>query len=200
MAYLKECRLKEFVTFVPGINQSRAKTQFNTKEINFYDQESFEKDYHYKEIDMGEDDLSESSELDELSLNMGDVVISNSLHLATLVSKHNVDKVLSLNFTKVEFNKKQLDKKYFLYLFNVFNDVRRQKERKLQGSGSILRIPIRTLEELYIPVISLQEQKRIGSIYSEVLKLQGKLNAYADLMEQFTNTILEESIKGGKFK
>ena len=72
------------------------------------------------------------------------------------------------------------------------------KGKKLQGSGPILRIPIKTLEELDIPLIPIREQERIGRIYSEVLRFQGKLSRYSDLIEKFTNSILEESIKGGK--
>ena len=195
MEHLKKCKLKEFVTFVPGINQSRAASQFKSKTINFYDQDSFNQDYHYKEVNMDGDLLNESKS-DDLSLDKGDVVISNSLKLATLVSESNVNKVLSLNFTKVDFNKKELDKRYFLYLFNVFTEVQRQKESKLQGSGPILRIPIKTLEELDIPLMPMEEQEKVGKIYSEVLKLQGKLSSYSDLVEKITNSILEESIKG----
>lgn len=189
-------KLQEFVTLLPGINQSRAASQFKSKTLKFYDQEDFNQDYHYKEINM-DDEIVESPKSDTLSLNKGDVVISNSLHLATLVSEYNVNKVLSLNFTKVEFNKNELDKRYFLYLFNEYKDVQRQKERKLQGSGPILRIPIKTLEDLSVPIIPIQDQKRIGKIYSEVLMLKGKLSTYSELMEKFTNSVLEESIRGG---
>lgn len=197
MRCLKKCKLKEFVTFVPGINQSRAATQFKSKTIKFYDQDSFNQDYHYKEVNM-DGDLLNTSKSDDLTLDKGSVVISNSLNLATLVGESNVNKVLSLNFTKVEFNKKELDKRYFLYLFNVSKEIQRQKERKLQGSGPILRIPIKTLEDLDIPLIPLKEQEKIGKIYSEVLKLQGKLNRYSDLVEKMTHSILEESVRGGK--
>jgi len=194
---LKKCKLKEFVTFVPGINQSRTATQLKSEMLKFYDQNSFNQDYHHKEVNLDQA-LPSSSKANALSLDKGDVVISNSLNLATLVSEYNINKVLSLNFTKVEFNKNDLDKRYFLYLFNVYRGVQRQKERKLQGSGPILRIPIKTLEELDIPLIPIREQERIGRIYSEVLRFQGKLSRYSDLIEKFTNSILEESIKGGK--
>src|SRR5699024_436420 len=122
MRCLKKCKLKEFVTFVPGINQSRAATQFKSKTIKFYDQDSFNQDYHYKEVNM-DGDLLNTSKSDDLTLDKGSVVISNSLNLATLVGESNVNKVLSLNFTKVEFNKKELDKRYFLYLFNVSKEI-----------------------------------------------------------------------------
>lgn len=186
--------LKEFVTFVPGINPTRAQKQFSTQVINYYDQSSFETDYNHGDVVF--EDESKSLSLNNLSLNKGDVVISNSLQLATMVGKINVGKVLSLNFTKIEFHSEQLDKRYFLFLFNAYKDVKRQKERELQGSGPVLRIPLRALGEIIVPVVPIEEQKKIGAIYVETLKLQSKLNKYADLIGQFTNSIIEETLEG----
>ncbi|MCP3780432.1 restriction endonuclease subunit S [Paenibacillus sp. MZ03-122A] len=186
--------LKEFVTFVPGINPTRAQKQFGIQVINYYDQLSFEADYDHEDVVV--EDESESSSQNNLSLNEGDVVISNSLQLATIVGKRNVGKVLSLNFTKIQFDSEQLDKRYFLYLFNAYKEVRRQKERESQGSGPVLRIPLRSLEEIIIPVVPLEEQQKIGAIYVETLKLQSKLNKYADLIGQFTSSMIEETLEG----
>jgi restriction endonuclease S subunit len=192
--YLEKKGLKEFVTFVPGINPTRAQKQFGIQVINYYDQSSFEADYKHEDVVFEEE--SKSLSQNNLSLNEGDVVISNSLQLATMVGKNNIGKVLSLNFTKIQFDSEQLDKRYFLYLFNAYKDVKRQKERELQGSGPVLRIPLRALGEIIVPVVPLDEQKKIGAIYAETLKLQSKLNKYADLIEQFTSSIIEETLKG----
>lgn len=192
--YLEKKGLKEFVTFVPGINPTRAQKQFGTKVINYYDQPSFEADYNHEDVVVVDEEKSLSQ--NNPSLNEGDVVISNSLQLATMVGKNNVGKVLSLNFTKIEFNSKQFDKRYFLFLFNAYKDVRRQKERESQGNGPVLRIPLRALGEIIVPVVPLEEQKKIGAIYSETLKLQSKLNKYSDLIEQFASSIIEETLKG----
>ncbi|MGO4107893.1 restriction endonuclease subunit S [Paenibacillus sp. YAF4_2] len=194
MIYLEKRGLKEFVTFVPGINPTRAQKQFGIQAINYYDQSSFEADYNHKDVFVKDEEKSLSQ--NNLSLNEGDVVISNSLQLATMVGKNNVGKVLSLNFIKIEFDKEQLDKGYFLFLFNANKDVRRQKERELQGSGPVLRIPLRSLEEIIIPVVPLEEQHKIGAIYVETFKLQSKLNKYADLIGQFTSSIIEETLEG----
>jgi restriction endonuclease S subunit len=192
--YLEKREVKEFVTFVPGINPTRAQKQFGTQVINYYDQPSFEADYNHEDVVV--EDEPKSLSQNNLSLNEGDVVISNSLQLATMVGKNNVGKVLSLNFTKIEFDGKQLDKRYFLFLFNAYKDVRRQKERELQGIGPVLRIPLRALGEMIVPVVPLEEQQKIGAIYAETLKLQSKLNKYGELIEQFTSSIIEENLKG----
>ncbi len=192
--YLKKRKVNEFVTFVPGINPTRAQKQFGTQTINYYDQASFEADYNHEDV-VVEDEIKPLSQ-NNLSLNEGDVVISNSLQLATIVRKNNVGKVLSLNFTKIEFDGDELDKSYFLFLFNAYKDVRRQKEKELQGSGPVLRIPLRALGEIIIPDVLIEEQKKIGAIYLETLKLQNKLNKYANLIEEFTSSILEENLRG----
>ncbi len=191
---MEKRKLIEFVTFVPGINPTRAEKQFGTQTINYYDQASFETDYNHEDVVVDEE--IKPLPLNNLSLNEGDVVISNSLQLATMVGKNNVGKVLSLNFTKIEFDSVQLDKRYFLFLFNAYKDVRRQKEKELQGSGPVLRIPLRALGEIIIPDVLIEEQKKIGAIYAETLKLQSKLNKYSNLIEQFTSSILEENLRG----
>lgn len=191
---MEKRKLKEFVTFVPGINPTRVQKQFDTQEINYYDQASFEIDYNNTEVIIKE--KLEPFFQNNLSLNEGDVVISNSLQLASLVGKSNIGKVLSLNFTKVEFNHGVLDEGYFLFLFNTFKDVRRQKGKELQGTGPTLRIPIRALGEIIIPIVPIDEQKKIGSIYLETFNLQNKLVKYSNLIDQFTSGILEENLKG----
>lgn len=185
--------LKEFVTFVPGINQTRAQKQFGIEEVYYYDQQSFEADYKHVEISV-ENEIKSLS-INNLSLNEGDVVISNSLQLATIVGKNNVGKILSINFTKVEIDSNQLDKRYFLFMFNTYKDVKRQKERELQGTGPVLKIPLRALNEITIPLVTIEEQKKIGKIYIETMKLQSKLNKYSQLIEQFTSSIIEEALK-----
>ncbi|WP_242271295.1 restriction endonuclease subunit S [Bacillus cereus group sp. BfR-BA-01310] len=194
VTYLEKRKINEFVTFVPGINPTRAQKQFGTQKINYYDQASFEADYNHEDVVV--EDKAKPLFQNNLSLNEGDVVISNSLQLATIVGKNNVGKVLSLNFTKIEFDNGRLDEGYFLFLFNAYKDVRRQKERELQGIGPILRIPLRALGEIIVPVVPIEEQKKIGAIYLETLKLQNKLNKYANLIEQFTSSILEENLRG----
>ena len=191
---MKKRELGELVTFIPGINPTRAEKQFKTHEIKYYDQSSFEVDYNHDDSSACENDLKAQSK-NNLSLNEGDLVISNSLQLAAMVGKINVGKVLSLNFTKVEFNSAQLDKRYFLYLFNANVDIKRQKERELQGNGSILRIPLKALNQIVIPVVSMEEQIKVGAIYTKMLKLQSKLIKYTELVEQFTGLVLEENLK-----
>lgn len=193
---MKKRKVKEFVTLIPGINPTRAQEQFAGQKINYYDRSSFDADCSHEDIfPINEvEPLGESTS----SLNAGDVVINNSLQLATRVGNSNVGKVLSINFTKVEFHNNQLDKDYFLFMFNTYKDVKRQKDRELQGTGLILRLPLRAIGEITIPIVSLKEQQRIGQIYIETMKLQSRLNRYSNLIEQFTNSVIEDTLQGGE--
>lgn len=183
----------DFVTFVPGINPTRAEKQFATEKIHYYDQAAFERDYNHEGRFMK---IHPSEFFKEgISLSAGDVVISNSMQLATIVGKGNDGLAPSLNFTKVEFNNIGLDKRYFIYLFNAYSGVKRQKERELQGTGPILRIPIKALNDIFIPIVSIEEQRKIGKAYSEMLKLQSKLIKYTELLEKFVGSVLEENLK-----
>ncbi|GFH39669.1 restriction endonuclease subunit S [Pseudolactococcus insecticola] len=189
-------RISEFVTFVPGINPTRIEKRFGIIDINYYDQASFDQDFNHKDGFI--DETISNSITEGISLESGDVVISNAMQIATIVGVANSGKIPSLNFTKVEFSSEGLDKLYFIYLFNAYSDVRRQKERELQGTGSILRIPIKALNEIVVPIVSLEQQHKIGKAYNEMIKTQSKLNKYAALMEQFVGTVLEENLKEKK--
>lgn len=191
---MEKRKLSDFVSFVQGVNQSRAEKQFGDQEIPYYDQASFEDDYrHYNEMNQ-EEKINESF-TSEVTLDKRDIVISNSLQRATMVGETNIGKVLSINFTKVNFFNEELDKHYFLYLFNNYQDIQRQKERELQGTGPILRLTKQSLEKFIIPIVPLKEQRQIGAIYVESLKAQSKLSEYARLLEKFTGAMLENKLK-----
>lgn len=189
---MEKRKIGEFVKFIPGINPTRARKQYGSDEIDYYDQAVFERDNRHEDGFVEEEIIGDIPA--DLALQKGDVVISNSMQLATIVGEANAGKVPSLNFTKVEFCDDNLDKRYFIYLFNAYHDVKYQKMRELQGNGPILRIPVKSLEKLEIPVVSLEKQAKIGRAYVESLKLQAKLNTYGKLIEKFTEQVLGESI------
>lgn len=193
---MEKRKINEYVTFVPGINPTRAEKRFGTVDINYYDQASFDWDFNHEDGFI--DETGSNSVTEGIALEVGDVVISNAMQIATIVGEGNAGKVPSLNFTKVEFHSEGLDKLYFIYLFNAYSDVKRQKERELQGTGPVLRIPIKALNEIVVPIVSLEEQHKIGKAYNETLKIQSKLNKYTELMEQFVGSVLEENLKEKK--
>lgn len=189
-------RLKEFVSFIPGINQSRTDNQYVNRISRYYDQSSFESDFCFQNY------IGESVEVDELEnkffLRIGDVVVNNTKQVAAIVGKINEGKILSINYTKVQFLNEDLDKRYFLFLFNVLKSVQRQKERGTQGNGMIQKIPLRSLGEIQIPYIAMEQQKMVGNAYVEMLEIQNKLKKYSELSEMLTCTILDKTIKEAK--
>ena len=168
--------------------------QVEDEKITYYDQSSFDEDYLIKES--SHQTVSTSSKIQtEGALIKNDIVISNTLQKATLVHERNIGKILSLNFMKVEFKNDSLDKNYFLYLFNAYPDIQRQKERELQGTGPVRKLTKRSLENLEVPVVTLVEQQKIGAIYVDTLKLQSKLTTYASMLEQFAGQVIEKSLE-----
>ena len=184
-------RLSDYVTFVSGVNPTRANKQIDDV-IVYYEQSDFNNDFNHLD---GYEIEEKISDFGKQTLKEGDIVISNNQQKAVMIGKSNAGKVIPLNFTKVEFKKQALDKNYFLYLFNSNNFIQRQKEREQQGNV-LQKLSTKALGELKIPVIPLEKQKKIGETYSETLKLQGELIRYSDLLEQFSTQILEKTLQG----
>lgn len=185
-------KLNDYVTFLPGINPTKLKKQLGDLALDYYDQASFDVDFLHME-DFHENE--ENHNANHNVLNVGDVLVSNSTYQATIVGENNAGKVPTLNFSKVEFKSDALNKYYFIYLFNCYPDVLRQKERELQGNGPIRRISTKSLGEFIIPIVAMAEQEKIGKIYLETLRLQAKLREESSLLEQFTNQIIEETLR-----
>ena len=190
--FMKFHILKDYVTFLPGINPTKLKMQFGELDLEYYDQASFDDDYLHMEAFH---ESKESHNTNSNTLKAGDILISNSTYQAAIVGKSNAGKVPTLNFSRVEFNSDALDKHYFIYLFNCSPEVLRQKERESQGNGPIRRISTKSLGEFTIPIIEMSEQEKIGKIYLETLRLQAKLREESSLIEQLTNQIIEETLR-----
>lgn len=184
-------RLSDYVTFVSGVNPTRANKQIDDV-IVYYDQSDFNNDFNHLD---GYEIEENPSDFGKQTLKEGDIVISNIQQKAVMIGKSNAGKVIPLNFTKVEFKKKTLDKNYFLYLFNSNKSIQRQKEREQQGNV-LQKLSTKALGDLKIPVIPLGKQKKIGEAYSKTLKLQGELIRYSTLLEQFSTQILEKTLQG----
>ena len=184
-------RLSDYVTFVSGVNPTRANKQIDDV-IVYYEQSDFNNDFNHLD---GYEIEENPSDFGKQTLKEGDIVISNIQQKAVMIGKSNAGKVIPLNFTKVEFKKKTLDKNYFLYLFNSNKSIQRQKEREQQGNV-LQKLSTKALGDLKIPVIPLGKQKKIGEAYSKTLKLQGELIRYSDLLEKFSTQILEKTLQG----
>lgn len=189
---LERCKRKlgDFVKLTQGINQTRFKRTKNIEDIKLYDQSLFEEDLL---IDTEPNQkLFDGTIKTDAVLLTGDVVINMMKQMATIVSDDNSGKVLSMNFIRVDFKKNELDKRYFVYLFNANKMVAKQKERETQGTAAVLKIPIRSIEQLEIPYLSLDEQKKIGQSYMKMMSLKKKYQKIVEANEALTLGILEQ--------
>lgn len=186
--------IREIAELIPGVNQSRVDKLGNDENSCFYDQRMFEADLNemYKNVHL----ITNSFEEPSYVLNAGDIVISNSMQLATIVGSSVKQRILTLNFVKVKLDN-DIDKAYFVYLFNLNKEIQKQKEKETQSMGVVQRITLRSLESIEIPILKKEQCKRIGNVYVEMLRNQDNLNRYVDLIGMLTYSMLEQSL-GGK--
>lgn len=185
--------IREIAELLPGINQSRVDRFNNDENSCFYDQGMFEVDLNemYKNVNLTTSSLDEASYV----LNAGDIVISNSMQLATIVGSSAKQRILTLNFVKVKLDN-DIDRAYFVYLFNLNKEIQKQKEKETQSMGLVQRITLKSLETIEIPILKKEQCERIGNVYIQMLRNQDYLNKYANLIGMLTYSMLEQSLGG----
>lgn len=182
-------KLSDFVRLTQGINQTRFKKSNSIETIELYDQSSFDSDLSV-ETEPNDILVAETAKADAMIF-AGDVVINTMKQTAAIVNSKNSGKVLSMNFIKVDFKKHELDKRYFVYLFNANKMIARQKDREIQGSAAVLKIPMHAIAQLEIPCLDLEVQKEIGLSYMKMMALKKKYQRLAEANENLTLEILE---------
>lgn len=194
---MKKKKLKNFVRIVQGINQTRLSKDMDTNEVVLYDRESFLSDFNMVNSRDTNKEPGIYPDIDsEYILKAGDVVIDISTHKACIVGVLNEGKILSSNFLKVVPIDNKINMEYFLYLYNENTEIDRQKDRERNSNnGMVSRIPVKSIVEIEIPEIKIEEQKKIGSLYISVLKLKTDIKKYSEILEKLTKSLLEEVIR-----
>lgn len=182
-------KINDIATLIPGVNQSR--TIININEV-FYDQTMFELDSENMYQHTFNDDSQ--SLTGDTYLMEGDVVISSSSQLATIVGPSDMQRILTVNFIKVNLNN-IINKHFFVYLYNFNQNIKRQKEKAGQVMGLVHRLTLKSIGEIEIPKLSMDKQLVIGKSYLEMLKLHNKTNQFSGLFEKLTYSILEENME-----
>ncbi|MGM0183506.1 hypothetical protein IGK74_002472 [Enterococcus sp. AZ150] len=199
---MEEKQLQEYMELTLGTNLAKAKEELEDYQ-SLYDQAAFQFDLTHFTQDIRLN-TSETSQ-DKSLVQTGDLVISNALKLAAIVSPENSGKLLTNNFIRVSLITDcdhPLNKYYFLYLFNESNHLAKQKnqELQLQGNTVVKRIPISAYNAMNLPIVSTEEQQRIGKIYIETKKVKQHLQDYAETIEDFSFSMIEQHIKDGGTK
>lgn len=180
--------LIEIVRLTQGMNTSRVSSDSD----QLYDQKSFEFDDMSATLP---NDLLFDEENTDLYVKQGDVVINNMNQRAAIVSLENQGMLLTGNFFKVEFLNHQVDKRYFVYLYNENREVSKEKNKQLQGSTVVQKLTKSGLNSLLLPIVSLEEQQEIGQIYLKLQQLKKKMYQQINNLDQFTIQILEGKIE-----
>jgi len=183
-------RINRIAELIPGVNQTRV--QLNENQV-FYDQTQFDNDMNNMH-NFSAASLKQSDQ-EDICLNEGDIVISSTIQNATFVGKSEKMRVLTINFTKVKLSK-EIDKAYFVYLYNLNREVQRQKERETQTMGLVQRMTTKSMGSIEIPIVPIENQRCIGNAYMMMSKIKNDARQYIDLIDKLTYSILEENMEG----
>lgn len=181
-------KLRKLVEFVPGLNPSRINSK-DLEKYSFYDKESFEKDLLFEDME----DYRERN-FDEEALLEGEIIFYSLSNQMAFISESNAGKIPSINFSRVKIISNKIDKSYLLYLFNENQIIQRQIDRERQGI-LLLKLPLRLLYDIDIPMIPMKDQKKIGKIYIDSIKLKSKMKRYSKLLESATMHLLSEKVR-----
>ena len=158
---MKFQKLEEIIQFALGKNVSRLKDSEN----KIYTPEDFEKDLH-----------SENQ-----SKEAADCVISMIKSKAAPISIETADLCVTSNFLKCSFDPAILDPWYFCYQFNRGREIEEQIARYHQGNTlNVKKLTIQIIGSLKIPLLEIEQQRKIGSLYRQAIIQQDLLMQQAE--------------------
>jgi len=192
---VEQKKLKDYIRLTLGPNLAKAKEELDDYQ-EVYDQASFTADLNH--IETYTPTLFPTENSDPAIVQTGEIVISNALKLAAIVSPENNGKRLTNNFIRVSLVTDlthSLDKYYFLYLFNESRSLAKQKERELQGIAGVQRIPIHAYDSMVVPILPTEEQQRIGKIYVETKRVRQNIERYAKTIEEFSFSMINQQLE-----
>lgn len=192
---MEQRKLKDCIQLTLGPNLAKAKEELEDYEA-LYDQAAFTADLNH--VETYTPTCFPIEDIDPAIVQTGEIVISNALKLAAIVSPENNGKRLTNNFIRASVltdSVDPLDNYYFLYLFNESRQLAKQKERELQGIAGVQRIPVSAYESMLLPIVSKEEQQKIGKVYIETKKVKQQLQHYAKTIEDFSFSIIDQQIE-----
>lgn len=182
-------RLENIVEVISGSPQFRIKEIFDNEALlyTYYSQSNMENDL--VGIDINIVNKKQVRTFDKVNtLDKGDVVFSLISGKASIVSDKHQGYLYTQNYVKLVTNEK-IYSKYLVYLLNKNTSIKRQFQIGLQGS-TVLKYTLKQLKELEIPDFpTIKEQKIIGELYFNQLRLKALKNRVADLE---TTLVLEK--------
>lgn len=145
-------RLGDVADIVSGYNIARLSSEEQKQK---YSNDDFEHDFYRMKLAAPTNDIIYRQ---SISCNMS----------ATIISDENRDKCISQVFSIMKVDTKKINLWYLCYLLNESSEIVRQCHVLLQGSV-IVRLSAQQLKQIEIPIISLQEQEKMGRLYVTAL-------------------------------
>ncbi|AZV57105.1 restriction endonuclease subunit S [Clostridium sp. AWRP] len=186
-------KLSELVGLVSGTPQFRITEVFDEKAslFNYYSQTDLTDDL----VGIISKDVNNKKVRTNDKVNTlcnGDVVFSLITGIATIVRREHEGYLYTQNYVKL-LTSHNIDSKFLVYLLNENKTVKKQFLLGLQGS-KVLKYTLKQLKELEIPKVpSIDNQKIIGQVYFNQLRLQRLKNRAAELETKITLLRLEEA-------
>lgn len=182
-------RLDDLAEFVSGSPQFRIREVIDDKAplYIYYDQQDIEDDL--SGIDSNDSDSRQVRTFDKVNtLCQGDIIFSLISGKSAIVGVNHQGYLYTQNYVKLITSEK-LDSKYLVFLLNEDKFIKKQFQKGLQGS-QVLKYTLKQVKELELPSLStIENQRIIGEIYLNQLRLKTLRNRVANLE---TTLVLEK--------
>ncbi len=146
-------RLGEVAEIVSGCNVVRLS---EAEQDRKYSNDDFEHDFYRMKLAAPTNDIIYRQSISDRNMS------------ATIISDENKDKCISQVFSIMKVDTQKVNLWYLCYLLNESTEIARQCCFFLQGSV-IWRLSAQQLKQIEIPVLSMQEQEKLGRLYVTAL-------------------------------
>lgn len=164
---MEERKLSEVMRFTLGKNPTRMKET----QVELYMPEDFESDFNFQ-------DSEESRK---------DCIINLIKSKAAPISIKNMEKCITSNFLRGEFDERLIDGWFFCYKFNEGRDLEQQIAMFHQGNTlSVKKLNMKTVGELRIKLPNLEKQIVIGDMYKQSLIQKERMLSQAKQINIYT--------------
>ena len=112
---------------------------------------------------------------------------------AAPLSKETKEKCITSNFLRCFFDTNILDPWYFCYQFNIGKEIEEQIYRFHQGNTlSVKKLNVQIVGKLKIPLMDMQRQRLIGSLYKKAIIQKDLMLQQAENMESMVFTVIKK--------
>ena len=178
-------KLKECIKFNAGLNSKLLKERLG-EQGQAYTTKEFQQDMELVFDRYNQDNFEEKR------VYAGDIVFSLVLNQAIMVSEENAGRLISQQMVKLAIDLEQIDPWYLLYALNESDQIKNQRPAEER------RTLITNLKNYDLVLPELEQQKKIGEVYYQLLENLATAQRYAQKMKVTTIIFLNQVEKGGR--